>query len=43
MARKEKATEAANLQLSGSKDNKNICIRATIDRQEVLNFKTLCV
>ena len=30
MAKKEKATEAANPQRSGSKDNKNICIRATI-------------
>ena len=30
MGTKEKATEAANPQHSGSKDNKNICIRATI-------------
>lgn len=30
MGTKEKATEAANPQRSGSKDNKNICIRAMI-------------
>lgn len=30
MGTKEKATGAANPQRSGSKDNKNICIRATI-------------
>ena len=30
MRKRKKATEAANPQRSGSKDNKNICIRATI-------------
>ena len=30
MKTKEKATKAANPQRSGNKDNKNICIRATI-------------
>lgn len=30
MKTREKATEVANLQRSGNKDNKNICIRATI-------------
>lgn len=30
MKTKEKATEAANPQRSGGKDNKNICIRTTI-------------
>ena len=30
MGTKEKATKAANPQRSGNKDNKNICIRATI-------------